>query len=132
VPAYVVFPDKTLIEMAEKRPATLDQMAGITGVGATEAGKLWAVFLEVITGAADQLHPGADAADRATGGLACSTGWPRSSFAGAGRGWDREISVCTQSTLRQIVERRPGRLSETGDDQRDGRAEAGAVRRGLS
>ena len=31
VPAYVVFPDRTLIEMAEKRPVTMDQMAGITG-----------------------------------------------------------------------------------------------------
>src|SRR5690606_11528140 len=27
VPAYVIFADRTLIEMAEKRPETLDQMA---------------------------------------------------------------------------------------------------------
>jgi ATP-dependent DNA helicase RecQ len=33
-PAYVIFPDRTLIEMAEKRPMTLDEMMGITGVGA--------------------------------------------------------------------------------------------------
>ena len=33
-PAYVIFPDRTLIEMAEKRPATLDQMSAIAGVGA--------------------------------------------------------------------------------------------------
>jgi len=34
LPAYVIFPDRTLIEMAEKRPMTLDDMMGITGVGA--------------------------------------------------------------------------------------------------
>lgn len=30
VPAYVIFTDRTLIEMAERRPQTLDEMAGIT------------------------------------------------------------------------------------------------------
>lgn len=34
VPAYIVFNDKTLIEMAQTRPKTLDDMAGIGGVGA--------------------------------------------------------------------------------------------------
>lgn len=34
VPAYVIFPDRTLIEMAERRPQTLDEMAGVSGVGA--------------------------------------------------------------------------------------------------
>jgi ATP-dependent DNA helicase RecQ len=58
VPAYVVFPDRTLIEMAEARPGTLDAMAGITGVGAKKLERYGATFLEVITGAApDALHP---------------------------------------------------------------------------
>jgi NAD-specific glutamate dehydrogenase len=57
VPAYVVFADRTLIEMAEKRPATLDKMAGITGVGAKKLDSYGAAFLEVITGAAETLHP---------------------------------------------------------------------------
>ncbi|MEP7303829.1 MAG: DNA helicase RecQ [Caldimonas sp.] len=34
LPAYVVFHDATLAEMAEVRPATLDELAGISGVGA--------------------------------------------------------------------------------------------------
>ena len=34
VPAYVVFADRTLIEMAETRPRTLDAMAAVSGVGA--------------------------------------------------------------------------------------------------
>ncbi len=58
VPAYVVFTDRTLIEMAEKRPATLDQMAAIGGVGAKKLQTYGATFLEVINGAADRVHPG--------------------------------------------------------------------------
>ncbi|MEM1360897.1 MAG: DNA helicase RecQ [Pseudomonadota bacterium] len=50
VPAYVIFPDKTLIEMAETRPATLDAMANINGVGAKKLDRYGAVFLEVILG----------------------------------------------------------------------------------
>ncbi len=57
MPAYVVFNDRTLIEMAEKRPTTLDQMAGISGVGAKKLGTYGATFLEVITGGADRAHP---------------------------------------------------------------------------
>ncbi|MEM8851914.1 MAG: DNA helicase RecQ [Pseudomonadota bacterium] len=58
VPAYVVFPDRTLIEMAEKRPATLDDMARISGVGATKLDRYGATFLSVITGEEpDAQHP---------------------------------------------------------------------------
>ncbi|OIQ36038.1 MAG: ATP-dependent DNA helicase RecQ, partial [Roseobacter sp. MedPE-SW] len=57
VPAYVVFNDKTLIEMAETRPETLDQMARIGGVGAKKLDRYGDEFLEVITGAVEQLHP---------------------------------------------------------------------------
>lgn len=57
VPAYVVFNDKTLIEMAETRPETLDQMARIGGVGAKKLERYGDEFLEVITGAVEQLHP---------------------------------------------------------------------------
>ncbi len=57
-PAYVIFPDRTLIEMAEKRPATLDAMAGISGVGAKKLDRYGATFLEVITGEAETpAHP---------------------------------------------------------------------------
>ncbi|CTQ32476.1 ATP-dependent DNA helicase RecQ [Jannaschia rubra] len=58
VPAYVVFNDRTLIEMAETKPATLDAMARITGVGATKLDRYGATFLAVITGEApDPVHP---------------------------------------------------------------------------
>ncbi|MDC0658903.1 DNA helicase RecQ [Leisingera sp. SS27] len=57
VPAYVIFPDRTLIEMAEQRPETLDQMARINGVGAKKLERYGDDFLSVITGATEQLHP---------------------------------------------------------------------------
>ena len=57
VPAYVIFPDRTLVEMAEQRPATLDQMARIGGVGAKKLERYGATFLEVITGATELMHP---------------------------------------------------------------------------
>ncbi len=58
VPAYVIFTDRTLIEMAEKRPATLDEMARINGVGATKLERFGDIFLQVITGApAAETHP---------------------------------------------------------------------------
>ncbi|WP_299838089.1 DNA helicase RecQ [uncultured Jannaschia sp.] len=58
VPAYVVFTDRTLIEMAETRPDTLDAMARISGVGATKLERYGADFLAVITGETpDEVHP---------------------------------------------------------------------------
>jgi ATP-dependent DNA helicase RecQ len=57
VPAYIIFTDRTLIEMAEKRPANLDQMAGISGIGAKKLESYGAAFLEVINGEAAMMHP---------------------------------------------------------------------------
>ena len=57
VPAYIIFNDKSLIEMAETRPVTLDQMARIGGVGAKKLERYGADFLSVIAGEAEQVHP---------------------------------------------------------------------------
>lgn len=58
VPAYVIFNDRTLIEMAETRPVTMDAMSGISGVGAKKLERYGAVFMEVISGSvAAPLHP---------------------------------------------------------------------------
>ena len=58
VPAYVVFADRTLIEMAEVKPKTLDDMAHIGGVGAKKLEKYGDAFLSVILGAEpEKLHP---------------------------------------------------------------------------
>ncbi|MGB8812926.1 MAG: HRDC domain-containing protein, partial [Paracoccaceae bacterium] len=113
VPAYVIFPDKTLIEMAEKRPSTLDLMAKISGVGAKKLESYGATFLAVITGAtSDPLHPqrrklvGRDAAavfDRlAEVQVALVRG---------GDGIGKPLSL-SQSVLRKIAEARPSTLSD--------------------
>ena len=57
VPAYVVFPDRTLIEMAEAKPQTLDDMARVNGVGAKKLATYGRAFLEVIAGAQPEMHP---------------------------------------------------------------------------
>ena len=50
VPAYVVFPDRTLMEMAAVRPATLDGMRGIHGIGQSKLDRHGQAFLDVILG----------------------------------------------------------------------------------
>ncbi|OUD09788.1 DNA helicase RecQ [Marivivens niveibacter] len=57
VPAYIIFNDSTLIEMAQKRPRNLDDMAAISGVGAKKLQSYGDAFLTVIAGEAEQLHP---------------------------------------------------------------------------
>ena len=57
VPAYVIFPDRTLIEMAEKRPMTLEDMARIGGVGAKKLARYGDTFLKVVAGEATAIHP---------------------------------------------------------------------------
>ena len=57
VPAYVIFNDRTLAEMAEARPGDLDDMARISGVGAKKLANYGDAFLEVINGEAEQMHP---------------------------------------------------------------------------
>ena len=49
-PAYVIFPDRTLVEMANARPDTLDDLAGLHGVGAVGLEKIRPAFLAVIRG----------------------------------------------------------------------------------
>jgi ATP-dependent DNA helicase RecQ len=113
VPAYVVFPDRTLIEMAERKPMTLDAMMGITGVGAKKLESYGAQFLAVITGAqAATLHPArmrlagrpaADVFDRlAEAQLALTRG---------ADGIGKPLSL-SQGSLRKIAEARPSTLSD--------------------
>ncbi|MDE2361617.1 MAG: DNA helicase RecQ [Hyphomicrobiales bacterium] len=53
VPAFVIFPDKTLIDMAEKRPATLDGMLAVHGVGERKLARYGDAFLEALAEALD-------------------------------------------------------------------------------
>ena len=50
-PAYVVFPDRTLIDMAARRPKDLSELAAVHGVGAAKLQKYGEAFLAVIQSA---------------------------------------------------------------------------------
>jgi ATP-dependent DNA helicase RecQ len=50
VPAYVILPDRSLLEMARRKPATAAEMAEIHGVGEAKLARFGEAFLEVIRG----------------------------------------------------------------------------------
>lgn len=108
VPAYVIFNDRTLIEMAQTRPATLDDMARITGVGARKLERYGADFLSIVTGEAPPApHP----ARRKLAGRAAGSVFDRLQAAqtALNRGADgtlKPLSVST-ATLRRIAEQSP-------------------------
>lgn len=51
VPAYIVFPDRSLIDMAQKTPRTVEDFAAINGVGAAKLKDFAEPFLAAIAGA---------------------------------------------------------------------------------
>ncbi|MGD9743270.1 MAG: HRDC domain-containing protein, partial [Dongiaceae bacterium] len=59
-PTYVVFPDRTLLEMVAHRPQSLDAMAGLYGIGQTKLAKYGPAFLALL-----RRHSEDDAAGRA-------------------------------------------------------------------
>lgn len=109
LPAYMIFPDRTLIEMAEARPATLDAMARVNGVGAKKLESYGAAFLEVIAGAgaAVPLHPARrKLAGRAEGALFDRLNEVQLELVRGEDGGERYLS-CAPATLRRIAEVKP-------------------------
>jgi len=108
VPAYIIFTDKTLIEMAESRPSTLDAMARIGGVGAKKLESYGRAFLEVITGASAPVHPrrmklaGRDEGAVYDRLLATQAALQRGED-GAGK-----VMTCTASALAKVAQAKPG------------------------
>ncbi|WP_417603843.1 DNA helicase RecQ [Primorskyibacter flagellatus] len=112
VPAYIIFNDRTLVEMAETRPGTLDQMARIGGVGAKKLESYGTAFLEVITGAAEEMHPvRRKMAGRASGALFDRLQEAQARLSRGEDGTEKYLS-CTTATLRHIAERRPGTAAD--------------------
>ena len=113
VPAYVVFPDRTLIEMAERRPTTLDQMMGITGVGAKKLESYGKAFLAVITGeAAQSMHPARrKLAGRDAGQVYDRLAEVQVRLQKGEMGTGKPLSL-SSGALRKIAEARPSTLSD--------------------
>lgn len=130
VPAYIVFTDRTLIEMAEKRPMSLDEMAGIGGVGAKKLESYGADFLSVIAGAVEEMHPSRrKLAGRAEGEIFDALQAEATRLLRGEDETGKPLSV-THSTLRKIAEQRPrdraalGRIGGLGEAKLDRFAEA--------
>ncbi|WP_171172098.1 DNA helicase RecQ [Ruegeria sp. HKCCA0370] len=110
VPAYVIFPDRTLIEMAEKRPMTLDEMARIGGVGAKKLERYGDTFLEVIAGEARALHPARrKLAGRDQGDIYDRLLEVQSQLSRGPDGIDKPLT-CSASQLAKVAQMRPDDL----------------------
>ncbi|MEP2642549.1 DNA helicase RecQ [Roseobacter sp.] len=104
VPAYVIFNDRTLIEMAQARPQTLDDMAGISGVGAKKLERYGADFLEVIVGEAQQMHPTRrKLAGREAGSVYDQLLAAQADLARGAEGVDKPLS-CSASLLAKVAQ----------------------------
>lgn len=112
VPAYIVFPDRTLIEMAERRPVTLDAMSGITGIGAKKLESYGPQFLAVIAGSATQPpHPARrKLAGRDAGGIYDRLAETQLRLLRGADGIGKPLSL-SPAQLRRIAEARPSTLS---------------------
>ena len=113
VPAYVIFTDRTLIEMAETRPDSMDAMARISGVGATKLERYGAEFLAVITGALPPpQHPQRrKLAGHEAGALYDELFEIARSLERGQSGQDKLLTL-PPATLRNIAERRPATLDD--------------------
>ncbi|RFP91036.1 DNA helicase RecQ [Rhodobacteraceae bacterium 63075] len=110
VPPYVVFNDRTLIEMARKRPATLDEFALISGVGQTKLERYGDAFLEVIAGEAPQDHPARrKLAGKPSGGLFDRLTEAQAALAHGVCGTQKPLS-CSNSQLAKLATTRPASL----------------------
>ncbi len=104
VPAYIVFNDRTLIEMAEQRPANMDEMARISGIGATKLERYGDLFLQVVTGApAPGVHPSRrKLAGRGEGAIYDRLSEIQAELARGENGTDKPLS-CSASLLAKVA-----------------------------
>ncbi|WP_108783375.1 DNA helicase RecQ [Pontivivens insulae] len=111
-PAYVIFPDRTLVAMVEAKPKTLDEFAALPGVGAKKLEKFGRTFLEVLTGEIEpEAHPARmRAAAKGAGELLDRLQAAQLSLTYGVDGTEKPLSVTT-TTLAKIAEVRPASIS---------------------
>lgn len=107
VPPYIIFNDAALIEMAQKRPMSLDEFAAINGVGAKKLANYGDAFLEVIAGAAPEVHPRRrKLAGRSEGSLYDRLLAVQADLSRGPSGTDKPMS-CTASQLARVAQTKP-------------------------
>ena len=113
-PAYVIFPDSTLAHMATSKPSNLDGFAQLPGVGAVKLERYGKAFLEVLNGAAEELHPARrKLAGQSSGELFDVLQELQVQLAHGDNGLDKFMS-CSSGTLANIAKSRPDSLSALG------------------
>ena len=123
VPAYIIFNDKTLVEMAQKRPINLDAMAQINGVGAKKLENFGNTFLEVINGEAERLHPSRrKLAGNKEGVLFDLLLEAQNKLTRGEKGLDKPLS-CSTSLLVKVAQRKPSSIKEISHILGERRAE---------
>ncbi len=112
-PAYVIFPDRTLMEMANHRPKTLDDFRRINGVGEKKLEKYGAVFLSVINGEPPEtMHPARrKLAGKAAGDIFDQLKAVQLALSNGPHGVDKPMS-CGNATLAKIAGRKPTSLKD--------------------
>ena len=112
VPAYIIFTDKTLIDMAQRRPLNLDEMSQINGVGEKKLENFGNIFLEVINGQVDHMHPRRQKlAGAKEGELYDLLLEVQSKLLRGSMGVDKPLS-CSASVLSKIARLKPRSLNE--------------------
>ncbi|HLS18319.1 MAG TPA: HRDC domain-containing protein, partial [Paracoccaceae bacterium] len=108
VPAYVIFNDASLIDMAERKPMDLDALAACHGVGAKKLAEFGDAFLQVLrAGTTERVHPArARLAGQPEGALMDRLRTAQAELSRGENGTDRYLS-CTSTTLAKIAETRP-------------------------
>ena len=112
VPAYIIFNDKTLVEMVQKRPVNLDAMAQINGVGAKKLENFGNIFLEVINGEVERLHPSRrKLAGNREGVLYDLLLEAQNKLIRGKKGFDKPLS-CSASLLVKLAQKKPSSIKE--------------------
>ena len=112
VPAYIIFNDKTLVEMVQKRPVNLDAMAQINGVGAKKLKNFGNIFLEVINGEVERLHPSRrKLAGNREGVLYDLLLEAQNKLIRGEKGLDKPLS-CSASLLVKVAQKKPSSIKE--------------------
>ena len=113
MPAYVIFPDATLIEIAARKPTDLDALAACHGVGSKKLAEFGDAFLQVVrAGATERVHPArVRLAGSPEGALFDRLQEAQLELARGPSGTDRFL-CCTTTTLARIAAERPRSLPE--------------------
>ena len=106
-PAYVVFADAVLMEMAKTRPKNLDDFARLSGVGAVKLERYGDAFLQVINGSTQEVHPSRrKLAGRDAGGLFDQLQSMQIQLATGPHGYDKPMA-CSASLLAKVAQTKP-------------------------